>query len=67
MRSLVDRWIHLRWPLLAIGLLLGGLAYFPSRSLEFDRSIENMFAPDDPLLAPYQKLKSTFGGNEIVG
>jgi predicted RND superfamily exporter protein len=25
-----------------------------------------MFAKDDPLLAPYEKLKRTFGGNEIV-
>lgn len=34
--------------------------------LQFDRSIENMFAPEDPLLAPYGLLKRTFGGNEIV-
>ena len=34
--------------------------------MQFDRSIENMFAPDDPLLAPYGLLKRTFGGNEIV-
>lgn len=42
------------------------LAYPFSTEVQFDRSIENMFAPDDPLLAPYRKLKETFGGNEIV-
>lgn len=34
--------------------------------LNFDRSIENMFAPDNPLLDPYEQLKRTFGGNEVV-
>lgn len=55
-----------RWPLLAIGLLLAGLAYGPSQRLEFDRSIENMFAPTDPLLVPYQQSRRTFGGDEIA-
>jgi hypothetical protein len=32
----------------------------------FDRSIENMFADDDPLLPSYRKLKRTFGGDELV-
>src|SRR6185369_8545964 len=47
-------------------LLLIGAAYFPSQQVGFDRSIEHMFAKDDPLLAPYQRLKREFGGNEIV-
>lgn len=34
--------------------------------MQFDRSIENMFSADDPLLPPYQSLKDTFGGNEVV-
>ncbi|MGH7136745.1 MAG: MMPL family transporter, partial [Pirellulales bacterium] len=32
----------------------------------FDRSIENMFAPDDPILEPFRQLKRTFGGDEIA-
>ena len=36
------------------------------QQVRFDRSVENMFAPDDPLLPPYQRLKREFGGNEIV-
>ncbi|MCH8924317.1 MAG: MMPL family transporter, partial [Planctomycetes bacterium] len=63
----ISRWlISWRWALLAIAVVAAAAAYAPSRQLQFDRSIENMFAPDDPLLAPYEKLKRTFGGNEIV-
>jgi uncharacterized protein len=57
------RW---RWPLLALGLLASVAAYFPAQRLAFDRSIENMFAPDDPILEPYRQLKRTFGGNEVA-
>ena len=57
------RW---RWPLLALAALLAVLAVWPANRVAFDQSIESMFAPDDPLLAPYLKLKRTFGGNEIV-
>ncbi len=59
--------IAFRWPLLLLAVILATLAYYQSRGLDFDRRIETMFAPDDPLLPPYQELKDTFGGNEIVG
>ncbi len=62
----VDSLIALRWPLLGLAVVLAAFAYFPARNLDFDRSIENMFADDDPLLPPYRKLKEKFGGNEIV-
>ncbi len=55
-----------RWLLLAIACALAVLAYRPSGAIQFDRSIENMFRPDDPLLATYQRLKDLFGENEIV-
>ena len=48
----VNGLIHWRWPLLCLGVLLVALAYPLSTQVEFDRSIENIFAPDDPLLAP---------------
>ena len=57
------RW---RWWLLAIAALLVVVAYPYSQRLSFDRSIENMFAPDDPLLKPYRQLKRVFAGNEIA-
>ncbi len=51
-------------------LLLAGVAaiaaYFPASSLSLDRSIETMFAKNDPLLPPYRRLKRTFGGNDVV-
>ncbi|MGH7192153.1 MAG: MMPL family transporter, partial [Candidatus Saccharimonadales bacterium] len=55
-----------RWPLLAIGLAATLAAVGPSQRLAFDRSIENMFAPDDPVLGPFRQLKRTFGGDEVA-
>jgi predicted RND superfamily exporter protein len=55
-----------RWFLLLVGIALLAVCAWPAGQVQFDRSIENMFAPDDPLLVPYQRLKRTFGGNEVV-
>lgn len=52
--------------MLAFGLLATLAAVGPSRRLAFDRSIENMFAPDDPVLEPFRQLKRTFGGDEVA-
>lgn len=62
----IDRLISARWWLLGAALLVVALAYAPSRYLQFDRGIERLFSPRDPVLAPYQRLKRDFGGNEIV-
>ncbi|MEX0937073.1 MAG: MMPL family transporter [Pirellulales bacterium] len=64
--KLVDRWIRGRWWLLAIGVVVAALSLLPAQHLAFDRSIENMFAPSDPLLVSYRRLQRTFGGNELV-
>ena len=58
--------IRYRWPLLLVALAATVAAYYPSQRLVFDRSIENMFAPDDPVLPPFRKLKRTFGGDEVA-
>jgi len=55
-----------RWPLFLLGVALVAAAILPAQRLSFDRSIENMFSPSDPLLPPYLRLKRQFGGNEIV-
>ena len=52
--------------MLALALLLACSAAVVSQNLRFDRSVENMFPADSPLLVSYHKLKRTFGGNEIV-
>jgi len=58
--------ISARLPLLLLAVLTAAVAYGLAGRIRFDRTIENMFAPDDPLLVPYHQLKRTFGGNEIV-
>ncbi len=55
-----------RWPLLGLAAVLTAASWAPASRLDFDRSIENMFAPGDPLLPPYRLLKRTFRGNEVV-
>ena len=62
----VEHLIQWRYALLALGLIAGIAAWFPARQMQFDRSIENMFAADDPLLVPYRRLGAHFGGNEVV-
>jgi predicted RND superfamily exporter protein len=70
MNGVVSRFVRLliagRWPLLVLAASIAAAAYFPAQHVTFDRSIEHMFAKSDPLLAPYQRLKREFGGNEIV-
>lgn len=65
-RGITEFLIRWRWPLLALGLTITALSFVYSRRLEFDRSVENMFAPHDPLLVPYREVKRIFGGNEIA-
>jgi len=65
-RRLTDILIAYRWPLLALAVVAAACAYLPASRMQFDRSIENMFSPDDPLLPPYHLLQDTFGGNEVV-
>ncbi len=59
-------WIRLRWPLLAMAAVIAAVAVGPASRLQFDRSIVNMFAPDDPLTPPFLQLSRTFGASELV-
>ena len=65
-QHIVDFLITWRLAGAGIAVLLAAAAIFTAGPVEFDRSIENMFAPSDPLMGPYRKLKRTFGGNEIA-
>ncbi|MCA9247182.1 MAG: MMPL family transporter, partial [Planctomycetales bacterium] len=58
--------LAIRWPLLGLAVLASLWAVRPARQLVFDRSIERMFADNDPRLESWLRLKRTFGGNEIV-
>ncbi len=61
-RALV-RW---RWGLLALAGVLAIVSYQLQQGVQFDNSIEGMFAAENPALLEYQQLKDTFGGTEIV-
>jgi hypothetical protein len=65
-RRIVDVLLRGRWLFLVAGLALAVAAYPTSQRMKFDRSIERMFAADDPVLPPYERLKAHFGGNEVV-
>ncbi len=58
--------IRYRRLLLGLGLLLAGAAALLGTRLQLDRSIEHMFADDDPILQPYRALQENFGQNEIA-
>ncbi len=66
-QRITDLLIAWRFPLLLAAVVVCVAALPASLKLDFDRSVEKMFAPDDPLLEPYKKLKRIFGGNEVVG
>lgn len=56
------RWRYLFVAVVALGYCLG----LPLKKLEFDRSLERMFADNDPVLVPFIHFQRTFGGNSVV-
>ncbi len=58
--------IRHRLVLFGIAAVIAILSTIPASRLSLDRSIDTMFAENDPLLASYHKLKRTFGGNDVV-
>lgn len=61
-----DFLIRQRWLLLVIGFVMTATSIMFAPTLDFDRSIENMFSADDEFLGPYRKLNEVFGGSEAV-
>lgn len=61
--NLLVRW---RWPLLVAAAVLTAAAVVPAGRLKLDRSIESLYADDDPLLIEYRHSKRLFGGDEFV-
>ena len=58
--------IRYRYWMLGFAAVLGIAAALTGRGLQLDRSIESMFAPDDPILVPYHRMQRTFGEYEVV-
>ena len=52
--------------MLGFAVLLAIAAAWLGSQLKLDRSIEHMFAPDDPILQPYHQLQETFGQFELA-
>lgn len=63
---LLKGWIRYRGWLLVVGVVLAIGAAVAGQGLQLDRSIEHMFAEEDPILQPYLELQETFGEHEIV-
>lgn len=55
-----------RRELAVTGLIILALAWPASSRLEMDRTIDQMFASDDPTLLAYEELRESFGGNAVV-
>ncbi len=52
--------------LAGIAIVLTLAAFFPAFRLKLDRSIESLYADDDPRLVDYLESKKLFGGDEFV-
>lgn len=58
--------VRYRVPLLILGIVLAIVTALVGQQLQLDRSIEHMFADDDPILQPYRELQKNFGLYEIA-
>jgi predicted RND superfamily exporter protein len=63
---LIASLIRWRWWTLGLSLVLAGIGGYVGQGLKMDRSLENLFASDDPLLPPYREFQKTLGQNQIV-
>ena len=64
--QLVQWLIAQRVRLLGFGIVLSIGAAYLGTQLQLDRSIEHMFAANDPILKPYRALQKNFGEHEIA-
>ena len=66
LNSILQRLLDFRWWFFLFAVGLAAAAYLPASRVTYNRSIENMFAANDPIVEPYRRLKRVFGGNELV-
>lgn len=64
--ALTDWLIRHRLGLFIAAIVISLLAAWPASKLEFDQSIESLYARDDPHLRDYVESKAQFGGDEFV-
>jgi len=65
-RRIIELLVDWRWLLLGLALLLAAAAYGPSQNVTFDRSIQSMFSPRDPVMKPYRHFQEIFGDHEVL-
>lgn len=65
-RNLVNLLIRYRLVLLPLGVALVAAGYPLAKQLEFDQSIESLYAADDPHLTDFRESKRLFGGDEFA-
>jgi len=65
-QRIIDKWIAARWALAGIAVIVACFCILPASRLQFDQTLETMFAPSDPLLVPFRQFKRLFGGQEVV-
>eukprot|EP00913_Durusdinium_trenchii_P028311 g26539.t1 len=65
-QKLVNLLIRYRFVLLPLGLVLLVAGWPVSQKLEFDQSIESLYAADDPQLTNFRESKRLFGGDEFA-
>ncbi|MBW3539692.1 MAG: MMPL family transporter [Planctomycetes bacterium] len=63
---LVDALIDYRLVLFPLALVLTAAAWPISQRLDYDRSIESLYASDAPVLKAYRRSKRLFGGDEFA-
>ncbi len=60
------RMVELRVILAVVASTILAICAPLSQRLQMDRTINQMFAPDDPTLVAYEELRTAFGGNAAV-
>lgn len=58
----------IRWrsPAAVCGCILFAIAYLPAQRLDYERSVQGLFADNDPALRDYEELREAFGGNAVA-
>ncbi len=63
---LADRLVRFRTVLFFAGMILAVAALLPAARLDFDQSLEALYAPDNPRLVDFVRSKQGFGGDELA-
>ncbi len=59
--------VKLRWPIIALSLVLLAFGIYGLLNLEFELSIDSFFLEDDPLMIEKESFEDLFGNNDFIG